>query len=64
MHDCLAISQTTIMTDNLENAHLSFIGCGVMAESIIAGLLRQKLITPDKISGSHPRDARRQELEG
>ncbi|HEX6126709.1 MAG TPA: pyrroline-5-carboxylate reductase [Pyrinomonadaceae bacterium] len=51
------------MTDTLENVHLSFIGCGVMAESMIAGLLRQNLVTPDKIVGSHPREVRRQELE-
>ena len=51
------------MTDTLENVHLSFIGCGVMAESMIAGLLRQNLIAPDKIVGSHPREARRTELE-
>lgn len=51
------------MTDTLENVHLSFIGCGVMAESMIAGLLRQNLVAPDKIVGSHPREVRRQELE-
>ena len=51
------------MTDTLESMHLSFIGCGVMAESMIAGLLRQNLIAPDKIFGSHPREARRTELE-
>jgi pyrroline-5-carboxylate reductase len=51
------------MTDTLENVHLSFIGCGVMAESMIAGLLRQNLVAPDKIVGSHPREARRGELE-
>ena len=51
------------MTDTLENVHLSFIGCGVMAESMIAGLLRQNLVTPERIVGSHPRDARRKELE-
>lgn len=51
------------MTDTLENVHLSFIGCGVMAESMIAGLLRQNLIPPDRIVGSHPRDGRRSELE-
>ena len=50
------------MTDTLENVHLSFIGCGVMAESMIAGLLRQNLVPPDRIFGSHPREARRQEL--
>jgi pyrroline-5-carboxylate reductase len=51
------------MTNTLENVHLSFIGCGVMAESMIAGLLRQNLVTPDKIVASHPREARRRELE-
>ena len=34
-----------------------------MAESMIAGLLRQKLIAADRISGSHPRESRRRELE-
>jgi len=51
------------MKDTLENVHLSFIGCGVMAESMIAGLLRQNLVAPEKIAGSHPRSARREELE-
>ena len=32
------------MENNLSNLHLTFIGCGVMAESIIAGLLRKKLV--------------------
>ena len=51
------------MTDTLDNVHLSFIGCGVMAESMIAGLLRQNLVPPEKIFGSHPRSTRREELE-
>ncbi|MEO8573058.1 MAG: pyrroline-5-carboxylate reductase [Pyrinomonadaceae bacterium] len=51
------------MTDTLTNVHLSFIGCGVMAEAMIAGLIRKELIPPDKIFGSHPRQARRVELE-
>ena len=51
------------MTNTLENVHLSFIGCGVMAESRIAGLLRQKLVAPEMIVGSHPKAARRDELE-
>jgi pyrroline-5-carboxylate reductase len=53
-------------TDNnakhLENARLAFIGCGVMAESIVAGLLRQKLVAPEQIAASHPRPNRREEL--
>jgi pyrroline-5-carboxylate reductase len=51
------------MKNELENVHLSFIGCGVMAESMIAGLLRQNLVAAERISGSHPREARRRELE-
>jgi pyrroline-5-carboxylate reductase len=47
----------------LKGTQLSFIGCGVMAEAIIAGLLRHKLVTPEQITGSHPRAARREELQ-
>ena len=42
---------------------LSFIGCGVMAESMIAGLLREKIVGANRIVGSHPRVDRRDELE-
>ncbi len=47
----------------LRNARLSFIGCGVMAEAIIAGLLKRELLSPAQIVGSHPRSARREQLE-
>lgn len=50
------------MEKNLENTKLAFIGCGVMAESIIAGLLRKKLVGPGQIYASHPRENRRQDL--
>ncbi len=46
----------------LAGAFLSFVGVGVMAEAIIAGLLRKALVAPDQIVGSHPRQARREEL--
>ncbi|MGH9897624.1 MAG: pyrroline-5-carboxylate reductase [Pyrinomonadaceae bacterium] len=46
----------------LRATHLSFIGCGVMAEAIIAGLLRNRLVTPEQITASHPRMNRREEL--
>ncbi|HKP81502.1 MAG TPA: pyrroline-5-carboxylate reductase [Pyrinomonadaceae bacterium] len=46
----------------LSNSRLAFVGCGVMAEAIIAGLLRKKLVGPEQISGSHPRQARREEM--
>jgi pyrroline-5-carboxylate reductase len=51
------------MKNNLNKTSLAFIGCGVMAESMIAGLLRKNLVAPEQISASHPRANRRQELE-
>ncbi|HMQ05154.1 MAG TPA: pyrroline-5-carboxylate reductase [Pyrinomonadaceae bacterium] len=51
------------MNDQLSDAtHISFIGCGVMAESMIAGLLRNKILGPNMIGASHPRKDRRSEL--
>jgi pyrroline-5-carboxylate reductase len=47
----------------LRGAQLSFIGAGVMAEAIIAGLLKDSLVSPGQIIGSHPRSNRRAELE-
>jgi pyrroline-5-carboxylate reductase len=49
-------------TNPLAEARLAFIGCGVMAEAIIAGLLRKQLVSAEQIVGSHPRAARREEL--
>src|SRR5436190_23933347 len=53
-----------VKSDVLERAGLSFIGCGVMAEAIIAGLLSKKLVKPGQVVGSHPRADRREELKG
>jgi len=50
------------MENNLANTKLAFIGCGVMAESIIAGLLRKNLVQANQISATHPRENRRKEL--
>jgi pyrroline-5-carboxylate reductase len=52
-----------IGSDALNGATLSFIGCGVMAEAIIAGLLSKKLVKPEQVVGSHPRSERREELQ-
>jgi len=49
--------------NSLQDSSLSFIGCGVMAEAIIAGLLRRELVAPAQIMGSHPRPVRREELK-
>lgn len=50
------------MSNDLKNLHLAFIGCGVMGESMVAGLLRRELVDPNNISASHPRENRRAEL--
>jgi pyrroline-5-carboxylate reductase len=52
--------QTT--SSPLANSRIAFVGLGVMAEAIAAGLLRKGLVTPDQLVGSHPRSARRDEL--
>jgi pyrroline-5-carboxylate reductase len=52
----------SIETNPLKNCRLAFVGCGVMAEAIIAGMLRRNLVAPDQIVGSHPRVARREEM--
>lgn len=51
------------MNNTLNETKLAFIGCGVMAESIIGGLLRHELVRPEQICGSHPREDRRNELK-
>lgn len=48
---------------SLESATVAFVGAGVMAESIIVGLLAKELLPADNIVGSHPRLERRQWLE-
>jgi pyrroline-5-carboxylate reductase len=47
----------------LRGSQLSFVGVGVMAEAMIAGLLRRQLVSRAQIVGSHPRPARREELQ-
>ena len=50
------------MANELKDLHLAFIGCGVMGESMVAGLLRKELVDPKNIAASHPRESRRTEL--
>jgi pyrroline-5-carboxylate reductase len=50
-------------TGHLSKSRITFVGCGVMAESIIAGLLRQKVVGAGQIAASHPRDDRRSYLK-
>ena len=48
---------------SLAQRTIATIGSGVMAEAIIAGLLRGQLVDPDRIVASHPRADRREALE-
>ena len=47
----------------LGDARIAFVGAGVMAESMIAGLLKNALIPAAHVVASHPRDDRRHRLE-
>ena len=47
----------------LGDAHIAFVGAGVMAESMIAGLLKNALVPADHVVASHPREDRRTRLE-
>ncbi len=53
---------TQVAANPLANARLAFIGLGVMAEAVAAGLLRKGLVAPEQMVGSHPRAARREDL--
>jgi pyrroline-5-carboxylate reductase len=47
---------------SLRDATIATVGSGVMAEAMIAGLLRGEQLAPDQIIASHPRADRRSEL--
>ncbi len=47
----------------LANATIATVGSGVMAEAMIAGLLRGALVEPGRVVASHPRSERREALE-
>jgi len=47
----------------LRNERLAFVGCGMMGEAMVKGLLSERLVTPDQVVASHPREERRNELK-
>jgi pyrroline-5-carboxylate reductase len=47
---------------SLRDATIATVGSGVMAEAMIAGLLRGERVSPDQVVASHPRADRRSEL--
>jgi pyrroline-5-carboxylate reductase len=46
----------------LRDETIAIIGCGMMGEAIVEGLLRDDLVRPGRILASHPREDRRAEL--
>jgi pyrroline-5-carboxylate reductase len=48
----------------LAGTRIAIVGSGVMAEAIIAGLLRGHIVEADQLAASHPRPERREELAG
>jgi pyrroline-5-carboxylate reductase len=55
-------SQNESKEETMLNKKIAFIGPGVMAEAVIAGLLRKKLAKPENIIASGPREERGTEL--
>ncbi len=47
----------------LRDETLAFVGCGMMGEAMVKGLLREGLVDPRQIIASHPRAERCLELE-
>ena len=47
----------------LAKSTIATVGSGVMAEAMIAGMLRGKLVEPGQVVASHPRPERREHLE-
>lgn len=47
----------------LRDETLAFVGCGMMGEAMVKGLLREDLVDPRQIIASHPRAERCLELE-
>jgi pyrroline-5-carboxylate reductase len=47
----------------LDGRTIAIVGSGVMAEAMIAGLLRGQLVAPEQIIASHPRPERRDHLQ-
>jgi pyrroline-5-carboxylate reductase len=57
-----AHSQDDDAKSALAGARLAFVGTGVMAEAMIAGLLGRGMVAPEQVVASHPREDRRERL--
>lgn len=51
------------LMSSLASSTIATVGSGVMAEAMVAGLLRGNLVSPDQVVASHPRAERRAALE-
>ncbi len=47
----------------LRNERLAFVGCGMMGEAMVKGLVSERLVGTGRLVASHPRADRRKELE-
>ena len=65
MADFTDAAQETAVGDTnpLADVRITFVGAGVMAESMIAGLLKNALIPANHVIASHPREDRRRRLK-
>lgn len=52
-----------ISSSNLASIRIAIVGAGVMAESIVAGLLSRDMVPARQICASHPREDRRTRLQ-
>ena len=50
------------LMEQLAGRTIATVGSGVMAEAMIAGLLRGQLVEPGQVTASHPRPERREQL--
>ena len=48
---------------HLAGARLVVVGAGAMAEAIVGGLMARGLVSPEEVTCTHPRRARREDLE-
>ncbi len=48
----------------LRGEKLAFVGCGMMGEAMVKGLLKDRLVPAEALTASHPREDRRRELAG
>ena len=56
------MSELTTSESPLASSRIALVGAGVMAESIVGGMLKENIVQPGQIVASHPREERRVQL--